>query len=80
LIAMRKFIETICGIEGRSGHSLESYTQGISVVKISFPERTAFDICFVDTPGFDDTNRSDVEIFGMISEWLNNTYVLYHWS
>jgi hypothetical protein len=76
---MRKFIETICGIEGRSGHSLESCTQEISAFRLSFPERSDLDICFVDTPGFDDTNRSDVEIFGMISGWLNNTYVVCQW-
>jgi hypothetical protein len=27
----------------------------------------------IDTPGFDDTNKSDVEILRLISEWLKTT-------
>jgi len=65
------------GIEGIVGHSLESQTNEISVIKLSFPGIADSDICFVDTPGFDHTRQSDVEIFKMISEWLNNTYDYY---
>jgi hypothetical protein len=31
-------------------------------------------LVLVDTPGFDDTHRSDMEILQMISDWLKNTY------
>ena len=31
---------------------------------------TDFDIVFVDTPGFDDTNKSDMEILEMLANWL----------
>lgn len=31
------------------------------------------DIIFVDTPGFDDTHKSDVEILEMIAGWLKQT-------
>jgi acyl-CoA-binding protein len=30
-------------------------------------------VVFVDTPGFDDTFKSDVEILSMIAEWLVTT-------
>ena len=65
------------GITGIVGHSLESQTNEISVIKLSFPAIADSDICFIDTPGFDHTNKSDVHIFKMISEWLNNTYDCY---
>lgn len=32
---------------------------------------------FVDTPGFDDTYKSDTEILSMIADWLVKTYVSY---
>jgi len=64
------------GIEGIVGHSLESKTNEISVIKLSFPGIADSDICFVDTPGFDDTNKSDVQIFEMISNWLLDTYAI----
>ena len=31
----------------------------------------------MDTPGFDDTYKSDLEILDMISEWLSNRYALF---
>ena len=34
----------------------------------------ARDIYLIDTPGFDDTYRSDTEILGEIANWLGNTY------
>ena len=58
------------GVTGLVGHGLASFTTEISVIRLSFP---GLDLCFIDTPGFDDTHRSDVEIFKMISDWLNNT-------
>lgn len=46
------------------------------MVKLDFVdsfERTDFDIVFVDTPGFDDTNKTDVEILEMLADWLTKT-------
>ena len=63
-------------MEGKAGHTLESCTNKISVVKLSFPGLIDSDICFVDTPGFDDTRISDTEILKMISDWLSNTLVI----
>ena len=45
----------------------------ISVYKISFPDIPGSDIHLVDTPSFDDTMISDVDIFKVISDWLLNT-------
>ena len=58
------------------GHGLESFTSQIAVYKISFQGLPGSDIHFVDTPGFDDTRISDVDIFKMISDWLLNTCVV----
>ncbi|TFK44967.1 P-loop containing nucleoside triphosphate hydrolase protein [Crucibulum laeve] len=56
------------------GHSLESCTSEIGIIKLSYPEWSDCDIVFVDTPGFDDTHKSDLDILKMISEWLSTTY------
>jgi predicted GTPase len=50
------------------GHDLESCTAEVSMVRID-------DVILVDTPGFDDTNKTDREILTMIADWLTNTYV-----
>lgn len=68
------FIEVVTGIKGIVGHSLKSCTNEISVIKFSVPEILDSDICLVDTPGFDSTNKSEGDVLRMISDWLNNTY------
>lgn len=35
------------------------------------PDRTVF---LIDTPGFDDTNKSDTEVLSEIAAWLGNSY------
>ena len=50
------------------GHDLESCTTELSMLRID-------DIVLVDTPGFDDTNKTDREILSMIADWLTTTYV-----
>jgi hypothetical protein len=57
------------------GHDLESCTTEIGIVHFQCPERSDLDVLFVDTPGFDDTNKTDVEILNMIADWLKTTYV-----
>ena len=59
------------------GHGLESCTSDISTVRLSFPERIASDIVFVDTPGFDHTNKTETDILKMVADWLKTTYVIY---
>ncbi|CAA7261004.1 unnamed protein product [Cyclocybe aegerita] len=68
------FINTTTGYRQGVGHTLESCTSDINVVKFSCQPIFPNDIYFVDTPGFDDTNKSDTEIFKLISNWLNKTY------
>ncbi|KAI5981048.1 P-loop containing nucleoside triphosphate hydrolase protein [Pisolithus orientalis] len=53
------------------GHDLRSCTSEIKVTRCAV-ERS--NVVLVDTPGFDDTTKSDLEILEMISNWLNQEY------
>ncbi|KAI6095453.1 P-loop containing nucleoside triphosphate hydrolase protein [Pisolithus sp. B1] len=53
------------------GHDLTSCT---SEIKATECDVEGFSIVLVDTPGFDDTNKSDLDILKMISDWLNTEY------
>ena len=55
-----------------AGHGLESYTKEISVIKLEY---LGVNLCFVDTPGFDNTCKSDVDILKLIENGLSTTYV-----
>jgi hypothetical protein len=57
------------------GHTLELGTSNISNIIIPIPEMSIGDLVFVDTPGFDDTHKSDVDILKMVADWLKSTYV-----
>ena len=70
-----QFVNVATGVDSGIGHDLESCTSEILVVKMSFPEFSDYNIVFVDTPGFDDTKRSDTEILRMIANWLATTCV-----
>ena len=37
-----------------------------------------YNIVFVDTPGFDDPEKSDTDVLKMISDWLEITYVIFY--
>ena len=58
----------------RSGSSLDSYTEQIQAVRVYEHPKYANRLVLVDTPGFDDTNKSDKEILQMIGDWLKKTY------
>jgi hypothetical protein len=47
----------------------------IPVIKLSFPELVVLDMYFIDTPDFDDTDKPDVDIFNLMSKWLDEMYV-----
>ncbi|KAL4259612.1 hypothetical protein AB1N83_006534 [Pleurotus pulmonarius] len=68
------FINMATGNATGVGHDLESCTNSIDILKFQCIERSMQDIIFVDTPGFDDTHKSDVEILEMIAGWLKQTY------
>ena len=69
-----KFINIATGVDAGVGHGLESCTSEIGIIKMAFP---GSNVVFVDTPGFDDTKRSDSDILKMISDWLEITYVVH---
>lgn len=70
------FIDLLTGQVGRrAGNTLKSVTSVIEATRMPLPgDPEKRDIVLVDTPGFDDTTRSDMEILSMISEWLKKTY------
>jgi len=68
-----KFINVATGVDAGFGHDLKSCTSEIGIIKMSFPD---FNIVFVDTPGFDNTKRSDSDFLEIILGWLEKTYVI----
>ena len=54
------------------GHGMQSQTSEIQTSRVKHPT-TGDPVIFVDTPGFDDTYKSDVEILTMIAVWLTKT-------
>ena len=66
-----KIIDTLTNQPGRrAGFRLESCTTEVRAVRLinhpDFRDR----LVLVDCPGFDDTNKSDLEILQMVSSWL----------
>ena len=72
---INQIIDTLAGEEGRAGDSLASVTQDIAAYRILDHERYGSHIVLVDTPGFDDTKRTDAQILELIGDWLKKTYV-----
>ncbi|KAF9442974.1 hypothetical protein P691DRAFT_779134 [Macrolepiota fuliginosa MF-IS2] len=67
-------IDLLSGQRGRrAGDTLKSCTAQIQATRVRHP-RYKDRIVLVDTPGFDDTTKSDMEILALISEWLQKTY------
>jgi len=56
------------------GHTLESFTSKVHAVPYVRPKQKDGRFILVDTPGFDDTHKSDTEILSMIADWLRTTY------
>jgi len=68
-------IDTLAGQPGRrSGSRLESCTTEVRAVRLYKHPVHGDRLVLVDTPGFDDTNKSDLEILQMVSNWLKNIY------
>ncbi|KAF9441496.1 hypothetical protein P691DRAFT_779787 [Macrolepiota fuliginosa MF-IS2] len=65
------FISTAIGRDNGVGHSLQSYTSQVSAIRVTIMETQ---VVLVDTPGFDDTYLSDLDILKMISDWLRRTF------
>ena len=66
-----KMIDTLTGQPGRrSGSRLESCTTKVHAVRLYKHPVHGDRLVFVDTPGFDDTHKSDLEILKIVSSWL----------
>jgi GTPase Era involved in 16S rRNA processing len=65
-----QFVDTATKQHGGTiGHGLQSHTSDIRAVRVNHPA-TNEPMIFIDTPGFNDTSRSDAEILAMIAEWV----------
>ncbi|KAI6117054.1 P-loop containing nucleoside triphosphate hydrolase protein [Pisolithus croceorrhizus] len=66
------FIANVAMQEGEGvGHDLTSCTSEIKATKLKLEEDS---VVLVDTPGIDDTNKSDMHILKLISDWLKAEY------
>jgi len=73
VLTLRKIIDNLTGSTDWSGSTLKSFTQKVRWIRTTCPHGAS--VVLVDTPGFDDTERPDTEILGMIGEWLEQTWV-----
>ncbi|KAL0948457.1 hypothetical protein HGRIS_011030 [Hohenbuehelia grisea] len=68
------FIDIAANEAGRrAGHGLASATATVNPIHLTHP-RDGRNIVLVDTPGFDDTTRSDTEILKLIAQWSEKIY------
>jgi predicted GTPase len=66
-----KIIDTVTNQLGkRAGSRLESCTTEVRAIRLFNHPVYGDRLVLVDTPGFDDTDKSDLEILQMISNWL----------
>jgi hypothetical protein len=65
------FISKCSEKEVSIGHNLQACTQEVGVFLCKDRDRSIY---LVDTPGFDDTDRSDTEVLREIASWLTASY------
>ncbi|KAH6887450.1 hypothetical protein B0T10DRAFT_71258 [Thelonectria olida] len=66
------FISHCCEKIAQVGHSLHACTTTVDVYAYELsPQQTVY---LIDTPGFDDTNRSDTEVLREVASWLAESY------
>ena len=66
-----KIIDTLTNQPGRrTGSRLEPRTTEVCGARLLNHPVHGDNLVFVDTPGFDDTNKSDLEILQVVSNWL----------
>ncbi|KAF9043959.1 P-loop containing nucleoside triphosphate hydrolase protein, partial [Panaeolus papilionaceus] len=67
------FANHVIGAEkSEVGHSLKSCTSAIRILRHSSPPKP--DFVLIDTPGFNDTHLSDIQVLETITQWLSSTY------
>lgn len=57
----------------RASNGLCSYTRDVRAVRVLHHVEFGDRLVLVDTPGFDDTERSDMEVLRLIADWLRKT-------
>ena len=66
-------LQFVCAASGSDtkavGHKLRSRTDQVNAVKFR-DEESGRHAVLVDTPGFNDTSKSDLDILILISKWL----------
>ena len=65
------FISLLCDSKIEIGHNLESCTAEVRRYTCHIDQHTIY---FVDTPGFDDTSRSDTEVLRELANWFTKSY------
>ncbi|KAF9044002.1 P-loop containing nucleoside triphosphate hydrolase protein [Panaeolus papilionaceus] len=66
------FIKNATGYDLRIGEEADSCTQNLQVIRMLHGDRKIY---LVDTPGFNDTNTSDIKIFNLIANWLRDRFI-----
>ncbi|KAE8138967.1 hypothetical protein BDV38DRAFT_281527 [Aspergillus pseudotamarii] len=66
------FISLVADKPVRIGNDLKSCTQEVSVYRCRHSQ--GVNIWLVDTPGFDDTDRSDTDVLREIATWLTKSF------
>jgi len=66
------FISTCSGKPVKIGHNLKSCTADVE--DVSFMYNRSLRVHLIDTPGFDDTERSDVQVLQDIAHWLSASF------
>ncbi|KAK0743048.1 P-loop containing nucleoside triphosphate hydrolase protein [Schizothecium vesticola] len=65
------FISHLVSEEVQIGHNLQSCTQDVRFYSFIRKDTVVY---LVDTPGFDDTNKSDVDVLQELASWLKESY------
>ncbi|KAF3077352.1 Ankyrin-3 [Trichoderma lentiforme] len=65
-------ISLCTGKNVKIGHNLESCTADVEDVEFMLNDHVC--VHLIDTPGFDDTSRSDVEVLQNIAVWLSDSF------
>ena len=55
------------------GDDSESCTQGVRAFGCLHPDRSGRKVVIVDTPGFNDAQRTDYDVLEIIARWLDQT-------
>ena len=56
------------------GHGLQSHIAEAQTVRVTHPTN-GYPVVFVDTPGFDETFKPDMDILIKIADWLRKSWV-----